>query len=65
MTQKIKAEDLLPEPRRPEDWECCGCEYGELCVQTLYQQEKAAYDAQQRAWKEQQAAEANQQANEQ
>ncbi len=60
MTQKIKAEDLLPEPVRPEDWECCGSDCGEACIQTIYWQEKAAYDAQQKQWREQQAAEAEQ-----
>ena len=48
MTQKIKAEDLLPEPRRPEDWECCGSDCGDACVWELYYRDKAAYDAQQR-----------------
>lgn len=60
MTQKIKVEDLLPEPVRPEDWECCGSDCGEACIQTIYWQEKAAYDAQQKQWREQQAAEAEQ-----
>ena len=60
MTQKIKAEDLLPEQVRPEDWECCGSDCGEACIQTIYWQEKAAYDAQQKQWREQQAAEAEQ-----
>ena len=60
MTQKIKAEDLLPEPVRPEDWECCGSDCGEACIQTIYWPEKAAYDAQQKQWREQQAAEAEQ-----
>ena len=47
MTQKLKPEDLLPEPVRPEAWECCGSECGDACIQTIYYQEKAAYDAQQ------------------
>ena len=57
MTQKIKLEDLLPEPVRPEDWECCGSDCGEACIQTIYWHEKAAYDAQQKQWKAQQEAE--------
>ncbi|WP_373741205.1 hypothetical protein [Neisseria sp.] len=41
-------EPLLPEPVRPESWECCGSDCGDACIQTLYWQEKAAYDAQQK-----------------
>ncbi len=41
-------EPLLPEPNYPEDWECCGSECGEMCVYQLYNDEKAAYDAQQK-----------------
>ena len=47
MTQKLKPEDLMPEPVRPEAWECCGSDCGDACIQTIYYQEKAAYDAQQ------------------
>ena len=43
----VLPEPLLPEPVRPEDWECCGSECGDACIQTIYYQEKAAYDAQQ------------------
>ena len=43
----VLSEPLLPEPVRPEDWECCGSECGDACIQTIYYQEKAAYDAQQ------------------
>ena len=43
----VLSEPLLPEPVRPEDWECCGSECGDSCIQTIYYQEKAAYDAQQ------------------
>ncbi|KLT72847.1 hypothetical protein PL75_05990 [Neisseria arctica] len=55
MTRTLKPEDLLPEPIRPEDWECCGSECGDACIQTIYWKEKAQYDAQQRLLKEQQA----------
>ena len=43
----VLSEPLLPEPVKPEDWECCGSECGDACIQTIYFQEKAAYDAQQ------------------
>ena len=43
----VLSEPLLPEPVKPEDWECCGSECGDACIQTIYYQEKAAYDAQQ------------------
>ena len=43
----VLSEPLLPEPVRPEDWECCGSDCGDACIQTIYYQEKAAYDAQQ------------------
>ena len=43
----VLSEPLLPEPVRPEDGECCGSECGDACIQTIYYQEKAAYDAQQ------------------
>ena len=48
---------LLPEPVAPEDWECCGSDCGDACIQTIYWNEKAKYDAQQKAWREQQAQE--------
>ena len=57
MTQKLKPEDLMPEPVRPEAWECCGSDCGDACIQTIYWNEKAKYDAQQKAWREQQAQE--------
>ena len=57
MTQKLKPEDLMPEPVRPEAWECCGSDCGDACIQTIYWNEKAEYDAQQKAWREQQAQE--------
>ena len=43
----VLSEPLLPEPVKPEDWECCGSDCGDACIQTIYFQEKAAYDAQQ------------------
>ena len=43
---------LPPEPVPPEDWECCGSECGDACIQTMYWVEKARYDAQQRKLKE-------------
>ncbi|ASK27070.1 hypothetical protein [Neisseria chenwenguii] len=45
-------ETLLPEPVRPEDWECCGSECGDACMQTMYCNEKTAYDAQQKRLRE-------------
>ncbi len=57
MTQKLKPEDLLPEPVKPEEWECCGSECGDACIQTIYWNEKAKYDAQQREWAAQQTQE--------
>ena len=58
MTQiKLKPEDLMPEPVRPESWECCGSDCGDACIQTIYWQEKAKYDAQQQLWREQHNAE--------
>ena len=57
MTQKLKPEDLMPEPVRPEAWECCCSDCGDACIQTIYWNEKAKYDAQQKAWREQQAQE--------
>ena len=53
----VLSEPLLPEPVKPEDWECCGSECGDACIQTIYWNEKAKYDAQQKAWREQQAQE--------
>lgn len=49
-------EPLLPEPVRPEDWECCGSDCGDACIQTIYWRDKMAYDAQQqrlKAWQAQ------------
>ncbi len=43
----VVSEPLVPEPVRPEDWACGGSECGDACIQTIYYQEKAAYDAQQ------------------
>ena len=57
MTQKLKPEDLMPEPIKPEAWECCGSDCGDACIQTIYGNEKAKYDAQQKAWRERQAQE--------
>ena len=57
MTQKLKPEDLMPEPVRPEAWECCGSDCGDACIQTIYWNEKAKYDAQQREWAAQQTQE--------
>jgi hypothetical protein len=58
MTQKLKPEDLMPEPVRPEAWECCGSECGDACIQTIYWNEKAKYDAQQREWQHSKTQEA-------
>lgn len=55
----LKPEDLLPEPVHPEEWECCGSECGEACIQTIYWKEKALYDAQQRIWQAQQEKKAD------
>ncbi len=41
-------ETLLPEPVRPEDWECCGSDCGDACIQTIYWRDKAEYEAQQK-----------------
>ncbi len=54
----LLGETLLPEPEAPAEWECCGSECGEACIQTLYANDKAAYQAQQRRL--QQLAEAQQ-----
>ena len=56
-TLKNKAEALLGEPLldkpvRPESWECCGSDCGDVCIQTVYWTEKARYDAQRRKLKE-------------
>ena len=58
MTQKLKPEDLMPEPIKPEAWECCGSECGDACIQTIYWNEKAKYDAQQCEWAQQAQEEA-------
>ncbi|MBF0804040.1 MULTISPECIES: hypothetical protein [unclassified Neisseria] len=55
---KLKPENLLPEPVRPEAWECCGSDCGDACIQTVYWHQKAAYDAQQQQWQAQLAEEA-------
>ncbi|MDO4640295.1 MAG: hypothetical protein Q4A84_01125 [Neisseria sp.] len=47
----VLEEPLLPEPVKPEIWECCGSECGDACIQTIYYREKAAYDAQQKRLK--------------
>lgn len=44
-TQTLK---LLPEPIKPEDWECCNSECGDACIQEIYRREKIAYDQQQK-----------------
>ncbi|MDO1510719.1 MULTISPECIES: hypothetical protein [unclassified Neisseria] len=59
MTPKLKPEDLLPEPVRPESWECCGSDCGDACIQTIYWNEKAKYDEQQKIRREQSAAKAD------
>ncbi|MCF7521883.1 hypothetical protein L4G92_07470 [Neisseria sp. ZJ106] len=46
--EALLGEPLLAEPVRPESWECCGSDCGDACIQTIYWQDKAAYDAQQR-----------------
>lgn len=46
--------DLLPEPVKPEAWECCSSDCGDACIQTRYWQEKARYDEQQKRWRAQQ-----------
>lgn len=52
--KKLTEADLLPEPVKPESWECCGSDCGEACIQTRYWQEKARYDEQQKQWRQQQ-----------
>ena len=50
MTTKPEPADteaLLPEPEPPAEWECCGSECGDACIQEIYRRDKAAYDAQQ------------------
>ncbi|QEY25119.1 hypothetical protein [Neisseria zalophi] len=49
-------EELLPEPVRPEAWECCGSDCGDACIQTIYWNDKAKYDEQQKRLKEKLAA---------
>lgn len=39
---------LLAEPEPPAEWECCGSECGDACIQEIYRREKAAYDEQQK-----------------
>lgn len=41
-------ETLLTEPTRPESWECCGSDCGDACILSIYWQQKAEYDAQQK-----------------
>lgn len=48
----VAGEPLLPEPEAPADWECCGSECGDACIQEIYRKEKAAYDAQQKRLRE-------------
>lgn len=43
-------EVLLPKPEYPESWECCGSECGDFCVFEIYNQEKQAYDEQQKRY---------------
>ncbi|MCP1659131.1 hypothetical protein [Neisseria perflava] len=50
--EALLGEALLAEPVRPESWECCGSDCGEVCIQTLYWAEKARYDAQQKRLQE-------------
>ncbi len=45
--ETLLGEPLLPEPTRPESWECCGSDCGDACIQTIYWNDKARYDAQQ------------------
>ncbi|MCS4534737.1 oxidoreductase-like domain-containing protein [Neisseria montereyensis] len=49
-------EELLLEPVRPEAWECCGSDCGDACIQTIYWNDKAKYDEQQKRLKEKLAA---------
>ena len=37
----VLGEPLLDEPVRPESWECCGSDCGDVCIQTVYWTEKA------------------------
>lgn len=46
--EALLGEPLLDEPVRPESWECCGSDCGDACIQTIYWNEKARYDAQQK-----------------
>lgn len=57
MIPKLKPEELLAEPVRPELWECCGSDCGDACIQTIYWDEKSKYDEQQRQWQIQQTEE--------
>ena len=50
--EALLGEPLLDEPVRPESWECCGSECGDVCIQTVYWTEKVRYDAQRRKLKE-------------
>ena len=47
-----ETETRKDEPVRPESWECCGSDCGDVCIQTVYWTEKARYDAQRRKLKE-------------
>lgn len=44
-TKKLNNPSLPPKPEPPEDWECCGSECGDACIQEIYRREKAKYDA--------------------
>lgn len=50
--EALLGEPLMKEPTRPEEWECCGSDCGDACIQTMYWLEKARYDAQQKTLKE-------------
>ena len=40
--EALLGEPLLDEPVRPESWECCGSDCGDVCIQTVYWTEKPA-----------------------
>ncbi|WP_274571955.1 oxidoreductase-like domain-containing protein [Neisseria leonii] len=48
----LLGETLLEEPEAPADWECCGSECGDACIQTIYSNSRAAYLAQQNRLKQ-------------
>lgn len=41
----MQPETAPEKPVPPEDWECCGSECGDACIQEIYRREKAVYDA--------------------